>query len=182
MDLRLAEYKDYERIAQLHSDNWKRDYRGILSDEYLDQQAADDKQLIWQTRLTNPPFNQHIVLAEEGGLLIGFVCVFGNHDFERGTFIESLHVDESYRGRGTGKQLLLAVAEWVQHYFKDTGLYLEVVSQNTSAIEFYRHIGGQECQERIWHAPGGSEVMEKVFLWPNAESLVSGIEEHVIYS
>lgn len=66
MELRLAEYKDYERIAQLHADSWKRHYRGILTNTYLDSEAIDDKLLIWQTRLTNPPFNQHIVLAEEG--------------------------------------------------------------------------------------------------------------------
>ncbi|YCO00445.1 GNAT family N-acetyltransferase [Vibrio sp. VNB-15] len=182
MELRLAEYKDYERIAQLHVDSWKRHYRGILSDGYLDSEASDDKLLIWQTRLTNPPFNQHIVLAEEGGLLLGFVCVFGNHDFERGSFIEALHVDGGYQGRGIGKQLLLAVAEWHQQYFKDSGLYLEVVSQNEPAVEFYQHIGGQECQERSWKAPGGSEVMEKVFRWSSAQSLVTGIEENVIYS
>lgn len=115
-------------------------------------------------------------------MLLGFVCVFGNHDFERGTFIDALHVDDSYRGRGIGKQLLLAVAEWQQQYFKDSGLYLEVVSQNTSAISFYQHIGGQECQERAWRAPGGTEVMEKVFRWSNAQALVNGIEENVIYS
>ncbi len=76
MDLRLAEYKDYERIAHLHADSWKRHYRGILSDNYLDKEAIDDKLLIWQTRLTNPPFNQHIVLAEEGGCCsASFVCL-----------------------------------------------------------------------------------------------------------
>ncbi|MGR5159399.1 N-acetyltransferase family protein [Vibrio owensii] len=182
MELRLAEYKDYERIAQLHVDSWKRHYRGMLSDGYLDSEAIDDKLLIWQTRLTNPPFNQHVVLAEEGGLLLGFVCVFGNHDFERGSFIEALHVDDSYRGRGIGKQLLLAVAEWQQQYFKDCGLYLEVISQNEPAIQFYQHIGGQECQERNWKAPGGGEVLEKVFRWSNAQSLVNGIEENVVYS
>ena len=144
MELRVAEYKDYERIARLHADSWKCDYRGVLSDAYLDDEASDDKRLIWQTRLTNPPFNQHIVLAEEGGLLLGFICVFGNHDFERGSFIEALHVDNSYRRRGIGKQLLLAAAEWHQQYFQSNGLYLEVVSQNTLAIEFYLHIGGQE--------------------------------------
>ncbi|EPM40172.1 GNAT family N-acetyltransferase [Vibrio natriegens] len=182
MDLRLAEYKDYERIAHLHAESWKRHYQGILSSSYLDKDALDDKMLIWQTRLTNPPFNQHIVLAEEGGLLIGFVCIFGNHDFERGTFIDALHVDDAFRSRGIGKQLLLAAAEWQQQFFKDSGLYLEVVSQNTSAIEFYRHIGGRECQERIWRAPGGTEVMEKGFSWPSAQALVNGIEDHVVYS
>lgn len=53
--------------------------------------------------------------------------------FERGSFIEALHVDDSYRGRGIGKQLLLAVAEWQQQYFKDLGLYLEVVAKNESS-------------------------------------------------
>ncbi len=182
MELRLAEYKDYERIAHLHAENWKRHYQGILSDSYLEKDVLDDKLLIWQIRLTNPPFNQHIVLAEEGGLLLGFACIFGNHDFERGSYIDAMHVDESYRGRGIGKQLLLNIAEWQQQYFKDSGLYLEVVAQNTSAIDFYRHIGGQECQERMWQAPGGTEVMEKVFCWSNAQSLVNGIESHVVYS
>lgn len=182
MELRLAEYKDFERIAHLHAESWKRHYRGILSNSYLDEEVLDDKLLIWQTRLTNPPFNQHIVLAEEGGLLIGFACIFGNHDFERGTFIDALHVDDAYRGRGIGKQLLLKVAEWHQHYFKDSGLYLEVVSQNTSAIQFYRHIGAQECQERTWQAPGGTEVMEKVLRWSSAQALVNGIEEHIVCS
>lgn len=182
MELRQAEYKDYERIACLHAESWKRHYREILSDAYLESEAFDDKLLIWQTRLTNPPFNQNIVLAEEGGLLLGFVCVFGNHDFERGSFIEALHVDESYRGRGIGKQLLLAVAEWQQQYFKDLGLYLEVVAKNDQAIEFYKHIGGQECIERHWKTPEGREAIEKVFRWSNAQSLVSGIEESTIYS
>ncbi len=182
MELRIAEYKDYERIAHLHAESWKRHYRGILSNSYLDKDVLDDKLLIWQIRLTNPPFNQHIVLAEDGEHLLGFACLFGNHDFERGSFIDALHVEDGYRGRGIGKQLLLAVAEWQQQYFKDSGLYLEVVSQNTSAIEFYRHIGGKECQERVWQAPGGTEIMEKVFRWSNAQSLVSGIEAHVVYS
>ena len=31
-------------------------------------------------------------------------------------------------------------------------------------------------------APGGKEVLEKVFRWKNAQSLVSGIEKNVIYS
>ncbi|MCQ6493200.1 N-acetyltransferase, partial [Vibrio parahaemolyticus] len=49
MELRLAEYKDYERIAKLHADSWKRHYRGILTKTYLDSEAIDDKLLIWQT-------------------------------------------------------------------------------------------------------------------------------------
>ncbi len=132
--------------------------------------------------LNQPAIQPTHCFSRRGGLLLGFICVFGNHDFERGSFIEALHVDDSYRGRGIGKQLLLAVAEWHQQYFKDSGLYLEVVSQNEPAVEFYQHIGGQECQERNWKTPGGNEVLEKVFRWSSAQSLVNGIEENVVYS
>ncbi|MDF2155419.1 GNAT family N-acetyltransferase [Vibrio sp. CAU 1672] len=182
MELRIAEYKDYERIAHLHAESWKCHYSGILNDSYLNNDLINDKLLIWQARLTNPPFNQHIVLAEEGGLLLGFVCVFGNHDFERGSFIEALHVDHNYHRRGIGKQLLLEAAQWHAQFFAGSGLYLEVFAQNEPAVEFYRHIGGQEGAERLWSAPDGKEVMDKVFRWPSAHSLVSGIESHVIYS
>ena len=62
MEIRVAEYKDYERIAQLHADSWKIYYRGILADQYLDQDVLEDRSVIWQTRLINPPFNQHVLL------------------------------------------------------------------------------------------------------------------------
>ncbi|NOH97509.1 GNAT family N-acetyltransferase [Vibrio sp. 99-70-13A1] len=173
MEIRVAEYKDYERIAQLHADSWKKYYRGILDDEYLDNDVLDDRSVIWQTRLINPPFNQHVLLIEEGGLLIGFLCAFGNHSFERGTFIDALHVDSNFHGRGAGKRLLAELTDWLQHYFNDSGLYLEVMSANTQAVEFYQSIGGKEELEQVWNAPCGSKVNEKVYSWASPSDLAS---------
>ena len=93
MEIRIAEYSDFERIAALHVRSWKTHYQGLLKQDYLDNEALPDRLVIWQTRLTNPPFNQHILLLEENEKLIGFICAFGNHDFERGSIIESLHID-----------------------------------------------------------------------------------------
>ncbi|MEO9494937.1 MAG: GNAT family N-acetyltransferase [Vibrio splendidus] len=171
MEIKVAEYKDYERIAQLHADSWKLYYRGILADDYLENDVLEDRSVIWQTRLINPPFNQHVLLLEEGGLLVGFVCAFGNHNFERGTFIDALHVDNNYRGRGIGKRLLSELTKWLQQYYADSGLYLEVMSENHQAIAFYQAIGGKEELEQVWNAPCGSQVNEKVISWSSPVEL-----------
>ncbi|WP_394252032.1 GNAT family N-acetyltransferase [Vibrio profundi] len=181
MEIRVAEYKDYERIAQLHANSWKKYYKGILADDYLENEVYDDRLVIWQTRLINPPFNQHVLLLEEGGLLIGFVCAFGNHSFERGTFIDALHVDDGFRGRGAGRTLLRELANWLEQYFSESGLYLEVMTDNSQAVGFYSSIGGKEELEQVWAAPCGSKVKEKVYSWSSPKHLASNTQE-VTYS
>ncbi len=55
--------------------------------------------LFRQTRLINPPFNQHVHYSRKG-VYCWFCLRIYNHNFERGTFIDALHVDSNYRGRG----------------------------------------------------------------------------------
>ena len=69
MDFKVAVYGDYERIASLHTQSWKMFYQGFLAPQYLDHEIMAERRVIWQTRLINPPFNQHVLMLEEGGLL-----------------------------------------------------------------------------------------------------------------
>ncbi|MEF1187536.1 N-acetyltransferase, partial [Vibrio sinaloensis] len=62
MELKVAEYSDYERIATLHAQSWKQFYQGILGKEYLENEVLEERLAVWQTRLINPPFNQHVIL------------------------------------------------------------------------------------------------------------------------
>ncbi|PMJ89674.1 GNAT family N-acetyltransferase [Vibrio sp. 10N.261.55.A7] len=177
MDLKIAEYSDYERIATLHAQSWRRFYNGILGDDYLQHDVLEDRLAIWQARLINPPFNQHVLLLEEGGLLCGFVCAFGNHDFEKGTMIESIHVDENYRRRGIGLRLLKEVTLWCEQYFSDSGIYLEVMAENTQAVEFYNRLGGKKLDDRLWNAPCGNKVQEWVYGWKSPEHMQQKVVE-----
>ncbi len=176
MEIRIAEYSDFESIADLHVRSWKAHYQDILDSEYLDDEALSDRLVIWQTRLTNPPFNQHILLLEEEGELLGFICAFGNHDFDRGSIIESLHIDPDYRRRGLGKVLIREMAKWIEQYFPDNGVYLEVLEQNRQAIDFYDHIGGEHQVEQQWKAPSGTEVPEFVYAWKTPQLMLQSIE------
>lgn len=175
MEIKVAEYSDFERIAHLHARSWQLHYAEILDREYLDNQALQDHLLIWQTRLTNPPFNQHILLVEDNGILRGFICAFGNHDFEKGTIIESLHVEQESHGRGVGRCLISEMADWIERYFPDNGVYLEVVEQNQPAIHFYEQLGGEILTKQMWQAPGGSEVPERVYRWKTPKALMAAM-------
>ncbi|MGY3571512.1 GNAT family N-acetyltransferase [Vibrio paucivorans] len=178
MELKVAEYSDYERIAQLHAQSWRTYYNGILGDSFLKNDVQDDRSVIWQTRLINPPFNQHVLLIEEGGLLCGFVCAFGNHDFEKGTIIDALHIDENYRGRGLGQKLLIEIANWIEQHFGQSGVYLEIMAENKQAVEFYDRMGGKNSLQRLWNAPCGNQVPELVYTWDSAADLKKSIIEH----
>ncbi|HAS6346880.1 GNAT family N-acetyltransferase [Vibrio sp. IRLE0018] len=182
MDFKVANYCDFERVSLLQANSLKSHYGGILSDQYLANEVSAEKLLLWQTRLTNPPFGQHIVLAEEGGLLLGFICAFGNHDFELGTYIDSLYVDDAFQHRGIGSQLLKQIAEWHQHYFSDKGLYLQVSESNTEAIDFYLHMGGKVADIRKREDLSGEIVVEKVITWPNADALTTGLAVAFVHS
>ncbi|MEZ8100873.1 GNAT family N-acetyltransferase [Vibrio bivalvicida] len=178
MELKVAEYSDYERIATLHAQSWKQFYQGILGKEYLESEVLEERKSIWQTRLINPPFNQHVLLIEEGGLLCGFICAFGNHDFEKGTIIDALHVDLAYRGKGLGVKLIAEMAKWIEQYFPDNGVYLEVMKDNKQAVEFYEHLGGECHLERLWNAPCGNQVPELVYRWKSGKDLAVHVKSH----
>lgn len=175
MEIKVAEYSDFERIAVLHARSWQINYAGILDKDYLDHEVLDDRRLIWQARLTNPSFNQHILLIEERGILCGFICAFGNHDFEKGTNIESLHIDPEYKGRGLGSVLIKEMAQWLEKYFPEQGVYLEVAEQNQPAVDFYDHIGGERLAEKMWNAPGGSELPEWIYSWKTPQALMQAV-------
>ncbi len=174
MQIREAEFKDYSAIAHLHAISWQRFYQGMMAADYLEQQVFDDHLAIWQTRLTNPPLNQGIlVLENDEQQICGFVCLYGNHNFDYGTLIDNLHVAADYRAQGYGKQLIKAAGQWADKYFASVGIYLEVLQQNLPAKMFYQTVGAVDSEQIIWHAPCGSKIPCHAYTWPSPQLLAS---------
>lgn len=175
MEIRIASYNDYEEIAKLNAESWRANYRNVMDPDYLEHDVEDDRKVIWQTRLINPPINQHVLLIEDQGQLCGYICVFGNHDFEKGSIIESLHIAPSYQGQGLGRLLLREVAQWIEQFFPDSGVYIEVMDKNRQEIDFYDHLGGQHNSERVWHAPSGNDIDEWIITWDTPKAILSAV-------
>lgn len=77
-----------------------------------------------------PSYFPHVRLwgFEQAGYLTGFIGISENN-------IEMLFIDNEYRNKGIGKQLILHVINHL-HVTK-----VDVNEQNTQAVEFYKHIG-----------------------------------------
>jgi GNAT superfamily N-acetyltransferase len=141
MKFRIATFQDYHSIAKLHIDSWKNSYRGILSDDYLDNRVEAERMNYWHDRMKNPKVNQVILLCEETGSLLGFVGFYVDDDEVLGTYIDNLHVQKELKGQGIGKLILQEVVKWIKQNAQYQKMYLWVYEANHSARVFYQKVG-----------------------------------------
>jgi ribosomal protein S18 acetylase RimI-like enzyme len=168
MQYRIAHFNDLESIAKLHAESWRESYRGIFSDYFLDNDVWEERKSCWANRLSNPKSNQNVIVAIDHNEICGFICAFGNESAKWGTFIDNLHVSKSIQGKGVGKKLMYLIAKWVDETFKQKGVYLEVLEDNSNARSFYHRIGAKHQETRLWQPPGSNDkVNDLLYVWEN---------------
>lgn len=97
----------------------------------------------------NPPAGALVAEDAEKGQLIGYAIFFTTFSTflgKAGLWLEDLYVRPDWRGTGTGKKLLLGVAEVAKQ--KGSGRYEWcVLDWNQHAIDFYDAMGGEMMKE-----------------------------------
>jgi ribosomal protein S18 acetylase RimI-like enzyme len=164
--LRLARRSDAKAVAALHAASWQRAYRGILSDAYLDRGVLEDREAVWEERFEQPSPLQHVIVTDDGGLLLGFACVYLNEDPIWGSLLDNIHVDQRAQRRGLGSQLLREVAGLCVSSAAGRGLYLSVLENNTAAQQFYYAHGAENVGTESWDAPDGNHLLCFRLAWP----------------
>src|SRR5437764_699532 len=90
-----------------------------------------------------------VLLAEEGGAVVGFALFFHNYSTFRakpGIYLEDLFVEPAHRGNGHGKALLAALAKLAVE--RDCArVEWSVLNWNTPSIEFYKSLGAEPMNE-----------------------------------
>jgi ribosomal protein S18 acetylase RimI-like enzyme len=167
--LRAATPADAPAVAALHAESWRFAYRGAYGDEYLDGPVYEDRTRVWKERLSSPPPNQHVILAEDGGVLVGFVCAYGADDERWGTLVDNLHVRPALHRNGIGRRLLAAVADWSEKEHPGTGLYLWVLDQNARAQAFYQRLGAKDVGSKTTVPPGGGSTVARRYIWSSEQ-------------
>jgi len=167
---RQARPADAQSIARLHSDSWRRHYRGAYADTYLDGDVATERLAVWRSRLEQPHPRAWTVLAVDDEEVIGFAHVMFNEDATFGCLLDNLHVAGQRQRRGVGTSLLALTAEEVVE--RRSGLFLWVLEQNQDAQAFYAAHGGR-CWERNPASPPGGQAdrlagtpMMLRYIWP----------------
>ena len=172
MVIRDAVKSDVTAIAHLHAESWRSAYRGILSEDFLENHAHSDRLAAWQERFSaNPRKPMFVIVANDGKQLAGFACVFPDEDAVFGSFLDNLHVAPRLTGQGIGRRLLSETAARLLTSGSGAGLYLWVLEQNHRARRFYEKAGGVPAGSVVSSMPDGQRVATLRFHWPVLSSL-----------
>jgi ribosomal protein S18 acetylase RimI-like enzyme len=173
LNFRTATASDIDAIAALHSDSWRRHYRGAYSDEFLDGDIIADRLAVWSERLAGPRLraDQCAVVAEYDGVLMGFAYTILDDDPTWGSLLDNLHIRHDVKGSGIGTRLMAETAKVVISR-TDSGLYLWVLEQNKAARSFYEARGGICAGRQSSAPPGGGMIIGLRYVWPDPSVLI----------
>lgn len=167
VSLTPATSSDVAAIATLHAQSWRSAYRGLLTDEYLDDQVLADRTAFWSKRCSAPMPERRLVLkALDESALLGFVCVLLDEEPAWGARLDNLHVSPGLKGTGIGYALFQAAREWTAHMMPDVPMHLWCVERNLVARRFYDRQGGQVVENAVRPIAQGLCLPELRYLWP----------------
>lgn len=164
--IRAARPRDATGIARVHVESWRDSYAGLLPDKHLLRLNAQTHAIAWLRNLSSPDGPRHTLVAVDGDEIVGFVnfgtARQGRPKDEGEVFM--LYVATDWREHGIGRQLVTAAFEALT----EMGLCsasIWCLAENTSAIGFYRRLGGKRLAESRQENVGGTIFPVIGFCW-----------------
>lgn len=141
ISIRQAQQNDIKQIAKIKVDGWKRAYRRIVDDEFLNSMSTSK-----QIDIINNYSLDTMFVAENDNKLLGFCRVYDYNepvydDKDIDCEIREIYVNPSFKRMGIGSALF----NFTKEYFSQKGkrkLYLGCLKDNYSAKKFYEKMGG----------------------------------------
>jgi ribosomal protein S18 acetylase RimI-like enzyme len=160
-----ARIDDVEAILQIRRDAWLDTYpnpdHGItrqMIKQRFDQVSEDKAIARWQKGIAGEGKTQITFVARVDGVVKGFT---GCRQVKGRRRIGSMYVEPGLQGQGIGGQLMRRAIDW---FGRDENIYLDVVSYNQRAIDFYKHFGfeetGLEVQDAVKPFENGVHIPE----------------------
>jgi GNAT superfamily N-acetyltransferase len=161
VSIRGVEREDAAALAALHVAAWLAAYRGLMSDEFLDEISVEQRKVRWTERLSGdelPP----VRVAVRDGVVVGFCIVATpSRDGDTGddcAEIVALNVTPDAWRSGVGNALINdALDRFRRDGWRVASLW--VVDGNERAEEFYKRFGFEfDGASTVHEASGAREV------------------------
>jgi GNAT superfamily N-acetyltransferase len=108
LTVRGADCSDAEAIARIHTRSWQLAYQGIFPESFLEGLRWEARRDFWADQLLSPPPGQHVLVAEHGDELAGFIAAgpARDDDLPEGTSeVYAIYVDPPAWSIGVGGAL-----------------------------------------------------------------------------
>lgn len=147
IDIRRAEPKDAEAVAEVHDRAWRGAYTGIIPHRALGRMIGRRGPRWWGNAIRR---SATVLVLEVGGEVAGYATLGRNRARElpqQGEIYE-LYLSPEYQGIGFGSRLFAAAREMLAaHGLK--GLVVWALEDNSTAIAFYAGAGGRDVAEGV---------------------------------
>jgi ribosomal protein S18 acetylase RimI-like enzyme len=162
VDIRKAEPRDAQGIADVHFEAWRGAYSGIIPHKTLVGMLNRRGGKWWANAIRRAA---SILVVEIGGHVVGYATLGRNRsrDLKQQGEIYELYLKPEYQGIGLGSKLFRAAREKLSaHGLK--GLVVWALEDNSNALSFYEGIGGRDVAEGI--EVFDQQALKKVaFVW-----------------
>ncbi|VEP12978.1 Uncharacterized N-acetyltransferase YuaI [Hyella patelloides LEGE 07179] len=175
MIVREATNSDIPAIAKVHVDSWRTTYRGIVSDEYLENLSYKKREKIWYQIFNDAPQNNSFIYVAEDeshhvvGFADGGLERTGNLIY-RGE-LNAIYILKSHQKQGMGRKLVQKVAQRLGQ-MEIRSMLVWVLADNP-AHRFYELLGGQKVLEKEIER-GSNKLTEIAYGWTDISNLQSG--------
>ena len=169
---------DATTIARIHATSWRSAYRGILPDEYLDDDIDADRLTYWRRRLSAPAERDVGVLALQDGAPVGFGFAVRDDDEHWGSMLDNLHVLPEHKGHGLGRSLMRELVAQLAEAGTAAGLYLWVYEANAGACRFYERLGAVRLNAEVVDTAGGGRARAGLWVAHDGGPEEGAVAEH----
>lgn len=147
IDIRKAEPRDAEQIADVHHSAWQGAYAGIIPYKALNSMIGRRGSAWWANAIKRAAT---VLVVEIGGTVAGYATIGRNRARElpqQGEIYE-LYLRPEYQGVGLGTRLFAAAREKLAAHGLD-GLVVWALEDNANALAFYAGAGGRDVAEGV---------------------------------
>ena len=169
-NVRLARIDDAPAIAEVHVASWRTTYKGIFSDDLLDNLSVDKRAHSWRETLASPePNSATLVACNADGNVVGFITGGAERTGRVGCEGElyAIYLLQFVQRRGLGRLL-------VQYFVRELrargfgSMAVWVLAANPSR-RFYEALGGQVVAEQQIERDGQS-FTELAYGWQDLDT------------
>ncbi|EGC30047.1 hypothetical protein DICPUDRAFT_83983 [Dictyostelium purpureum] len=176
IEYRLFKEQDISELSILYIDSWLRTYKNIIPDGFLETLNYDMAEKKWIKFLKEEKDSFAYVAIDKTNdkeVICGLSICKRDDELEYSGLLYSLHVQNGYKGKGIGKNLIKVSAKHFKDHLNLNSLLLWVVDGNANALAVYTKLGAKVLKHQIEVYYSNIETHETCLIWENTDQLLN---------